>query len=81
MEALERLPPSERRALGLWLLRDETVTHLQDDLASPIDSSRAWPVFTSPLASDGSAKGFDHRALRESRINELLGRALSLFTT
>ena len=76
LEALKALPPGERRALGLALLRDEDLVSAEKREASPIDTSRAWPVFTSPLASKGSTEAFDHRAFRESRIDELVGRAL-----
>ena len=77
LEALKALPPSERRALGLALLRDEDLVSARNTEASPIDTSRAWPVFTSPLAGKGSAEAFDHRAFRESRIDKLVGRNLS----
>ena len=75
LEALRALPPSERRALGLALLRDEG--DVSEGEASPIDTSRAWPVFTSPLQERATAESFDHRVLRESRVDELVERALS----
>ena len=77
LEALKALPPSERRTLGLALLHDEGVVSPEGTEASPIDTSRAWPVFTSSLDGKASADAFDHRVLRQSRIDELVGRSLS----
>jgi hypothetical protein len=58
----------------LALLRDEGEATKSGD--SPIDTSRGWPVFTSPIAKQ-AADAFDHRALREDRIDELVARALN----
>lgn len=76
LEAFEALPPSERCALGHALLRDEDLVSPEDTGRSPIGTSRAWPVFTSPLAGKGSAATFDQPAIREPRIDEHVGRAL-----
>jgi len=74
LQALRALPASERRALGLALLRDEE--EATGSGSSPIDTSGAWPVLTSPLARQATADAFDHRALRDARIDELVARAL-----
>lgn len=75
LEALRALPAGQRRALALALLRSDDAETPSG--ASPVDTSRGWPVFTSPLVSGASKEAFDHRALRESRIDELVARALS----
>jgi hypothetical protein len=75
LEALRALPPWERRAVALALLRNEDIKAPGEE--SPIDSSRAWPVFTSPFVGDVRAEAFDHRSFRESRIDELVSRTLN----
>ncbi len=48
----------------------------EDQIFRGATTSRGWPVFTSPIAKQ-AADAFDHRALREDRIDELVARALN----
>jgi hypothetical protein len=74
LEALRALPPGERRALALALLRSEPGAEASGE--SPVDTSHAWPVFTAPLAKGAGHEVLDHRFLREAHVDDLVERAL-----